>query len=160
MLSRSHLPSHHSLLHLSFLHPFAVHAMPLSSDGATFGAITGATRTGATDADPARAAGTRAGNSGLWSFRLRRSPVSPRRPEGIDTSLQEKSTPQSAAQTAAQHPLQNAKKRPGTLRIHLYLTTTYTKLGLFVIGRSSVQIRSSAPDSKLLSRVLRESPGS
>jgi hypothetical protein len=36
----------------------------------------------------------------------------------------------------------NAPERPG---IHLYFTTTYTKLSHFVIDRSSVQVRSSAP---------------
>src|ERR1019366_2188818 len=56
-----------------------------------------------------------------------------------------KSTLQSAAQIAAQTHHNNPQKRPGTPRIHLYLTTTYAKLGLFVIDRSSVQVRSSAP---------------
>ena len=42
------------------------------------------------------------------------------------------------------HP-ENAPKRPGTLRNHLYFTITYTKLDRFVIDRSSVQVRSSAP---------------
>ena len=40
---------------------------------------------------------------------------------------------------------QNALKRPGTTLNRLYLTTTYAKLSLFVIDRSSVQVRSSAP---------------
>src|SRR5271157_1383401 len=51
---------------------------------------------------------------------------------------------QSAAQTAAQTHPQNAPKHPGTPR-NPYLTTTYAKLGRFVIDRSSVQVRSSAP---------------
>src|SRR6516162_687656 len=42
-------------------------------------------------------------------------------------------------------PYQNAQKRPGIRRNHLYFTTTYTKLSHFVIDRSSVQVRSSAP---------------
>ena len=65
-----------------------------------------------------------------------------------------KSTLQSAAQIAAQTHHHNPLKRPGTARIHLYLTTTYAKLGLFVIDRPRVQVRSSAP---LFSIVYRQS---
>jgi hypothetical protein len=39
----------------------------------------------------------------------------------------------------------NALKRAETTLKHLYFTTTYARLGHFVIGRSSVQVRSSAP---------------
>jgi hypothetical protein len=39
----------------------------------------------------------------------------------------------------------NTLKRTKTARSHLHSTTTYTRLGLFVICRSAVQVRSSAP---------------
>ena len=52
----------------------------------------------------------------------------------------------------------NAPERPLIPCIHLYFTTTYTKLGRFVIDRSSVQVRSSAPD--LAIRFLKELPQS
>ena len=54
--------------------------------------------------------------------------------------------PHSAARSAAQTHPRNAPERPLSPCIHLYFTTTYTKLGRFVIDRSSVQVRSSAPD--------------
>ena len=41
--------------------------------------------------------------------------------------------------------LRNAPKHPKTLCYNPYCTTTYAKLGRFVIGRSAVQVRSSAP---------------
>jgi len=39
----------------------------------------------------------------------------------------------------------SARKHPETLCYNPYRTTTYAKLGRFVIGRSAVQLRSSAP---------------
>jgi hypothetical protein len=42
---------------------------------------------------------------------------------------------------------QEPPKRPETESRHLHSTTTYAGLGLFVIGRSAVQVRSSAPVS-------------
>ena len=50
-----------------------------------------------------------------------------------------------AAQTAAQGLPGTTQNAPKPLHGALYFTTTYARLGLFVIGRSSVQVRSSAP---------------
>src|SRR5215469_12848051 len=52
-----------------------------------------------------------------------------------------------AAQTAAQCLPETSHNAPKPLHTALYFTTTFARLGLFVIGRSSVQVRSSAPSS-------------
>jgi hypothetical protein len=60
---------------------------------------------------------------------------------------------QTAAQTAAPIASQNALKCTETTWNHLYFTTTYARSGPFVIGRSAVQVRSSAPSFQSLATV-------